>query len=247
MPDQLAVVTGAGRGLGAAIAARLVAGGYRVLGVARTRAQLESQADRLGPLFQPFPADLAIPAEVERIAAHVRAGGGCAVLVNNAGYGGPYVPVQATTDDHWAQVLAVNVTAPFALTRAVLPLMALARFGRIVNIGSVFAQAGGEGSGPYIASKHALLGLTRAVAAENARLGITCNMVSPGFCKTEMTRGLESDARLLDRIPAGRLGNADEVASVVEMLVRPESGYVNGSVITVDGGLSADLRPFPRA
>jgi 3-oxoacyl-[acyl-carrier protein] reductase len=138
-------------------------------------------------------------------------------------------------------VLAINATAPFLLIRAVLPAMVRARFGRIVNISSVFGVTSGVGSAAYTAAKHALVGLTRAVAAEYAAQGVTCNAVCPGVCETEMTAGLRADARLNDRIPAGRPGRPDEIAGMVTWLCSARSSYVNGAALLVDGGLTGDL------
>jgi 3-oxoacyl-[acyl-carrier protein] reductase len=192
--------------------------------------------------FRPFVADLTDVAQLGAMLEAVRREvGEPSTLVNNAGYGGPYSLLHETADAHWAEVLAINATVPFLLIRAVLPAMARAGFGRIVNISSVFGTAGGVGSGAYIAAKHALVGLTKAVAAEYAGCGITCNAVSPGICETDMTAPLKDDVRLNARVPAGRFGRADEVARMVTWLCSARSSYVNGAALPVDGGLSADL------
>jgi NAD(P)-dependent dehydrogenase (short-subunit alcohol dehydrogenase family) len=249
--NLVALVTGASRGLGAAIAAELAAAGYLVAGVARDARALDEQAAAIGPAaFRPFAADLTDAAQLGAMIAAVRRElGEPSILVNNAGYGGPYGLLHETADAQWSQVLAINATAPFLLMREVLPAMARARFGRIVNISSVFGVAGGVGSAAYTAAKHALVGLTKAAAAEYAASGITCNAVCPGVCETEMTAGLRADARLNTRIPAGRAGRPEEVAGLVTWLCSAQSSYVNGAALLVDGGLAGDLAmiPTPRA
>jgi 3-oxoacyl-[acyl-carrier protein] reductase len=241
--EKIALVTGASRGIGAAIAAGLAAAGYVVAGVARDARLLDEQAAAIGRAgFRPFTADLTDAAQLAAMIAAVRREvGEPTVLVNNAGYGGPYSLLHETTDAHWSQVLAINTTVPFLLAREVLPAMARARFGRIVNISSVFGMAGGVGSGAYIAAKHALIGLTKAVAAEYGACGITCNAVCPGICETDMTAPLKDDVRLNARVPAGRFGRADEIARMVTWLCAAESSYVNGAALMIDGGVAADL------
>lgn len=251
IPTRVAVVTGASRGLGAAIAADLVASGYVVAGVARDQQLLDQRAAAIGrAAFRPFAADVTDPAQLASMIEAVRRElGEPSVLVNNAGYGGPYGLLHETPDSQWSQVLAINATAPFLLMRAVLPAMVRARFGRIVNIASVFGVAGGVGSAAYSAAKHALVGLTKAAAAEYAAAGITCNAVCPGVCETEMTTALRGDPHLNARIPAGRSGRPEEVAAMVTWLCSAHACYVNGATLLVDGGLTADLAliPAPRA
>jgi len=239
----VALVTGASRGLGAAIAADLVASGYIVAGVARDQHLLDKQAAAIGrAAFRPFAADLTDPAQLDSMIEAVRRElGEPSILVNNAGYGGPYGLLHETADTQWSQVLAINATVPFMLMRAVLPAMARAGFGRIVNIASVFGVAGGVRSAAYTAAKHALVGLTKAVAAEYAGCGITCNAVCPGVCETEMTASLKGDAHLNARIPVGRFGRPEEVAGMVTWLCSAQSSYVNGAALLIDGGVTGDL------
>lgn len=247
----VALVTGASRGLGAAIAADLAAAGYLVAGVGRDGSALDRRATAIGrDAFRPLVADLTDPVQLESLIAAVRRDvGDPRVLVNNAGYGGPYALLHETADTQWSQVMAINATVPFQLMRAVIPAMARAGFGRIVNISSVFGIAGGVGSAAYAAGKHALVGLTKAAAAEYAACGITCNAVCPGVCETDMTAGLHGDAYLAARIPAGRLGRPEEIAAMVTWLCSTQSGYVNGAALLIDGGLAGDLAMInaPRA
>jgi 3-oxoacyl-[acyl-carrier protein] reductase len=178
-----------------------------------------------------------VDAAIERVREHW---GDPSVLVNNAGYGGPFHTLDQVSDDNWDRVFHTNVRAAFWLCRALLPGMRAAGFGRIINIASVEGLAGAAGSANYIASKHALIGYTRAIAVEWGRFGITCNAICPGFVDTGMSAGFDA-AQLGQRIPAGRLGTADEIARVAAFLAAEESGYLNGSVLAVDGGLLADL------
>jgi len=237
----IALVTGASRGLGAAIAAELAAAGYAVAGVARNRRLLDERAAAIAG-FHPFAAELTDGAQLTAMVDAVRRTlGEPSVLVNNAGYGGPYSLIHDTANAHWAEVLAINATVPFLLTRMLLPAMARARSGRIVNISSVFGIGGGVGSGAYIAAKHALVGLTKAVAAEYGGCGVTCNAVCPGVCETEMTAPLKDDAGITGRVPAGRFARPDEVARMVTWLCSEHSAYVNGATLVIDGGTTADL------
>lgn len=251
LDKPVALVTGASRGLGAAIAADLAAAGYLVVGVARDRVALDSQVTAIGrEAFRPLVADLTDLAELDSVIAAVRRDvGDPRVLVNNAGYGGPYALLHETADAQWSQVMAINTTVPFRLMRAVIPAMARAGLGRIVNIASVFGVAGGVGSAAYTAAKHALVGLTKAAASEYAACGITCNAVCPGVCETDMTAGLRGDPYLAARIPAGRFCRPEEVAAMVTWLCSEQSGYVNGAALLIDGGMVGDLAMInvPRA
>jgi 3-oxoacyl-[acyl-carrier protein] reductase len=231
---QIAWVTGHSRGLGAAIAARLSKLGHTVVGFARSAPPADSRA-------RTFACDLLdAGARRDAFAAAARDVGPPALLIHNAGYGGPHRGIAATDDAQWHRAMELNATVAFELTRAALPAMQKRRFGRIVHIGSVLSLAGGAGSGAYAAAKHALLGLARTTAAEHAADGITCNVVCPGYLATDMTEG-RVDAALLARVPAHRLGTVDEVAELVAWLCSPAAAFVNGAAIPIDGGLLADL------
>lgn len=237
----IALVTGASRGIGAAIAADLAAAGYLVAGVARDQRLLDVRGAAIAG-FHGFAADLTDVAQLGAMVEAVRGAlGEPKVLVNNAGYGGPYSLVHETSDAHWSEVLAINATVPFLLTRMLVPAMARAGSGRIVNLSSVFGIGGGVGSGAYIAAKHALVGLTKAVAAEYGACGITCNAVCPGVCETDMTAPLKDDAGIQARVPAGRFARVEEVARMVTWLCSDQSSYINGATLLIDGGVTADL------
>jgi 3-oxoacyl-[acyl-carrier protein] reductase len=244
VPGRCAIVTGGSRGIGLAIAKRLSTQGLAVALLARDRDALVSAAAEIaemGGTCAPIPCDVtdraAVESALQEACAHC---GPPLVLVNNAGYGGPFHTLDQVSDDNWDRVFHTNVRAAFWLCRALLPGMRAAGFGRIVNIASVEGLIGAAQSANYIASKHALIGYTRAIASEWGRFGITCNAICPGFVDTGMVAGFDA-AQLGRRIPAGRLGTADEIARVAAFLASEESGYLNGSVIAVDGGLLADL------
>jgi 3-oxoacyl-[acyl-carrier protein] reductase len=241
---RCAIVTGATRGIGRAISRLLARQGIAVALLARDAPALDAVAAEIaeaGGASLAVPCDVTDRAAVESALDRVREHcGDPAVLVNNAGYGGPFHTLAEASDADWDAIFHTNVRAAFWLSRAVLPGMGAAGFGRIVNIASVEGLAGAVESANYVAAKHALVGYTRAIAAEWGRYGITCNAVCPGFVDTAMASGFDA-VRLSQRIPAGRLGTAEEIARVAAFLAAEESGYLNGSVIAVDGGLLADL------
>src|SRR3954447_26189570 len=223
-PDGgVTVVTGGTRGIGAARAGGLRAGGRRVVTVARTGGDV--------------PADVADAQEVGRAFAEVRERfGPVAVLVNNAGIARDGLTIRMPDDD-WDAVLATNLTGAFQCTKQALDDMLRARWGRIVNVSSVVAERANAGQANYVAAKAGLLGFTRTVAREMAKRGITCNAVTPGVIETDMTA--ELDGSLAGAIPAGRVGRPEEVAAAVAFLASDEAAYVNGATLAVDGALGA--------
>lgn len=233
MARRLALVTGGTRGMGAAIAARLLADGARVI-VTGTRSD---SATPDGCVYR--AVDFADRPATEAFATEV-AGWDIDILVNNAGINkiGPFD--QLRTED-FDSIQAVNVRAPFLLCRAVLPRMRRKKWGRIVNISSVFGKISKELRGLYSASKFALDGMTAALAAEVAADGILANCVSPGFIDTELTHAILGDtgiAELVSRVPMKRLGTPEEVAAFVAWLVGPENTYISGQNIAIDGGFT---------
>lgn len=218
-----AIVTGASRGIGRAIAQRLRADGLGVITLAR------SEGD--------FLCDLSDARQLrDTLAAIDERAGDIDILVNNAAFGGPFHGIESTGDAEWDRYLATNLTAPFRLCRHYLPRMKQRRFGRIVNIASVLGLVGAPQSAAYAAMKHGLVGLTRSLALEAAPFGVTVNAVCPGYIETEMTRARP-------QVPAGRLGTPEEVADLTAMLCRRESSYINGAALTIDGALLAGLNP----
>jgi NAD(P)-dependent dehydrogenase (short-subunit alcohol dehydrogenase family) len=246
-PKPVALVTGGGKGVGAAIAHALAADGVRVALMGRDRAALEETAHASGGLV--VLADVTDPAAVERGLSRVReAWGSIGILVHNAGIA-PSAPLKATTDEIWEQTMAVNVTAGFRLARALVPAMVDSGWGRIVNVASVAGLTGFAYTSAYCASKHALVGLTRALAAELARTRVTVNAVCPGFLETEMTartlanitaktgKSPEEARRALEELsPQRRLFQVEEVAHVVRMLCADDARGIHGQAISVCGG-----------
>ncbi len=237
--DRWALVTGASKGIGAATARALAADGYHVLvgygGDADGAAAVVADCEAAGVQARAVQADLGEgTASLEAAAEEV---GGVAVLVNNAGITADGL-VFGMDDEAFARVLQVNLTAAFTLSRGVLRRMLRARFGRIVNVTSVVGLHGNAGQANYAAAKAGMVGLTKSLAREVGKRNITVNAVAPGFITTAMTHDVATDD-MLERIPAGRLGEADEVAAAIAWLCGDAASYVNGTVLQVDGGLFA--------
>jgi NAD(P)-dependent dehydrogenase (short-subunit alcohol dehydrogenase family) len=242
------LVTGAGRGIGAAIVTRLAADGHSIALNARTREQLSSVAAGLLVPTLVLPADVTEPGSSERlIAGIVKEWGGIDVLVLNAGAAAS-ASIETTDDQMWADQLLLNLTAPFRLMREAIPVMKENGFGRIVVVASVAAKVGKPYVSAYTASKHGVLGLVRSAAAELAQTGITVNAVCPGYVDTQMTsESVEAIAtktgrshedilaRLSDMQPVGRLIQPEEVAEIVSFLIA-DVGGITGQGINVDGG-----------
>ena len=240
LEGRRALVTGASGGIGGAVASALHAQGATVALTGRNRAALEERASELGDRAHVLTADLADSGAADTLVrAAAEAMGGIDILVNNAGLArdGLFVRVK---DEDWQAVLDVNLTAGFRLARAALRGMMRARWGRIVAITSIVGQTGNPGQANYAASKAGMTGMTKALAAEVAARNITVNCVAPGFIDTAMTQGLGDDqtARLAERIPAGRLGTPEDVASCVIFLASDEAAYVTGQTISVNGGMA---------
>jgi 3-oxoacyl-[acyl-carrier protein] reductase len=235
-----ALVTGASGGIGGAIARTLHAQGATV-GISGTRREaLDSLASELGERVQVFPCDLSDGAAVEALVPAATAGiGDIDILVNNAGLTRDNLFVRMSDAD-WEKVLAVNLTAAFKLSRAILRGMMKRRAGRIISITSVVAQTGNPGQANYIASKAGLTGMTKSLAQEVASRGITVNCVAPGFIATAMTDALNDKQKegILAQVPAGRLGTPAEVAAAVLFLASGEAAYVTGQTIHVNGGMA---------
>ncbi|MCJ2052562.1 3-oxoacyl-[acyl-carrier-protein] reductase [Methylobacterium sp. J-070] len=240
LSGRKALVTGATGGLGRAIARGLHAQGATVA-LSGTRPEaLEALAAELGDRASPVAADLADATSVEGLVPAAEAAiGPLDILVNNAGITRDNLFMRMK-DEEWEQVLSVNLTAAFRLSRAAVRGMMRRRFGRIVNIGSVVGNTGNPGQGNYAAAKAGLVGLTKALAAEVASRGITVNCVAPGFIRSPMTDALNEKQRetILARVPAGRLGEGAEVAAACLYLASAEAGYVTGHTLHVNGGMA---------
>jgi 3-oxoacyl-[acyl-carrier protein] reductase len=234
-----ALVTGSSKGIGAAVAQALASEGHDVIvHYGGDEAGARRVADRCADHdvdTRVVGADLRDdPSPLLDAAADV---GGVGVLVNNAGVTADGLAM-TMSDEDFALTWQVNVAAAFALSRGVLRTMLRARSGRIVNVSSVIGLHGNAGQVNYAASKAALIGMTKTLAREVGKRGITVNAVAPGFIETAMTDGVDPSS-FADRIPAGRLGTAEEVAAVVAFLCSDGARYVNGTVVQVDGGLFA--------
>jgi len=241
--DQVAVVTGAGRGIGQAIARQLVEAGAKVAVVSRTEANSQKTADALNALVpdsaKPYAVDVADFAAVHEIADKILADfGRIDVLVNNAGVTRDMLSMRMSEED-WDVVLDTNLKGAFNFIRAFQRTMAKQRSGRIVNIASVSGIMGNAGQVNYAASKAGLIGLTKSIARELAGRGITANVVAPGFTETDMTSVLSDDIKknVVSMIPLGRFGKTEEIAAAVLFLASPDAAFITGQTLVVDGGM----------
>lgn len=240
LTGKKALVTGASGGIGGAVAEALHRAGATVALSGTREAPLQELAAKLGERAHVVTANLGDAAAVEALPkAASEAMGGIDILVNNAGITRDNLFMRMS-DEEWAQVIEVNLTSSFRLCRAVLRGMMKARWGRIVNIGSVVGATGNPGQGNYAAAKAGLVGMSKSLAYEVASRGITVNCVSPGFIETAMTDKLneEQKGRILTQIPAGRMGSAEEIAAAVLYLSSIEAGYVTGATLHVNGGMA---------
>lgn len=237
---QVAVVTGAARGIGREIARRLAATGALVVAAdVRFDDPTETQPGGEEGRIERAVLDVSDDVSVETgVAGILESYGKISLLVNNAGITRDSLLMRMKKEE-WSTVISVNLTGTYRMCRAVVPAMVRARYGRIVNVSSVVAGLGNPGQANYAASKAGVEGLTRTLARELASRNITVNAVAPGFIDTAMTRALseEARARLLDLVPLGRLGSPADVASAVLFLLGEEASYVTGHVLNVNGGM----------
>ena len=241
MTAQVALVTGASRGIGRAIALTLAQQGFKVVGTATS----ESGAQAISDALAAFPGCRGAMLNVNDAAASdalveaiAKEHGGLQVLVNNAGITRDQLAMRMKDDD-WAAVLDTNLGAVFRLSRAVMRGMMKQRYGRIINITSVVGASGNAGQANYAAAKAGVAGMTRALARELGSRNITVNCVAPGFIATDMTDALPEaqKAALQAQIPLGRLGTPEEIAHVVAFLASPLAGYITGAELHVNGGM----------
>lgn len=240
LTGKTALITGASGGIGGAIARRLHGQGATVV-LSGTRAEaLQALAGELGQRAQVVACDLGDPAETDALVGKAEAAAGqLDILVNNAGLTRDGLALRMKDAD-WQQVLDVNLTAAFRLTRAALKGMMKRRWGRVIGITSIVGVTGNPGQANYAASKAALIGMTKSLAQEVATRGITLNCVAPGMIETAMTGALNEQqrARILTAIPMQRLGKPDEISAAVGYLASEEAAYVTGQTLHVNGGMA---------
>lgn len=242
LAGKVALVTGASRGIGRAIALDLGRAGAVVIGTATTEAGAEAITAMIreqGLQGQGMALNVTVPESCQEVVKNITEQYGAPlILVNNAGITRDNILLRMK-DDEWRDVIDTNLSAIFRMSKAVLRGMTKARWGRIVNIGSVVGSMGNQGQANYAAAKAGVEGFTRALAREVGSRNITVNTVSPGFIETDMTRALpeQQQSFLLEQIPLARLGQPEEIAAVVAFLASAPAGYISGEVLHVNGGM----------
>jgi 3-oxoacyl-[acyl-carrier protein] reductase len=240
--DQVAIVTGAGRGIGRAIALRLASEGARVACVSRTQQNAQNVADEINAprlAAKAYAVDVADHAAVQKVGARILEEFGRAdILVNNAGVRRDALAMRMSVED-WDAVIGTNLRGAFSFTQAIVRAMTKQRSGRIINISSVIGLMGNAGQTNYAASKAGLIGFTKSLARELASRNITVNAVAPGFVTTDMTAALSDEIKntIHAKIPLGRTATPEEIANAVVFLASAEAGYITGQVLCVDGGI----------
>ena len=239
MQGKIALVTGATRGIGRAIAEELVAKGVFVLGTATSEKGAESISAYLGEKGKGLVLNVADAQSIESTLEKIKAEfGDIDILVNNAGITRDNL-LMRMKDDEWFDILQTNLTSVYHLSKAMLRSMMKKRFGRIITIGSVVGSMGNPGQANYCAAKAGLIGFSKALAKEVASRGITVNVVAPGFIATDMTDVLTGDQKsgILANVPAGRLGEPVEIAKAVAFLASDDAAYITGTTLHVNGGM----------
>ncbi|MGI9086182.1 MAG: 3-oxoacyl-[acyl-carrier-protein] reductase [Chthoniobacterales bacterium] len=241
--NQVAVITGAGRGIGHAIAVRLAKEGARVASVSRTEVNAQKTADEINgaraDAAKAYAVDVSDHAAVQEVGARILEDfGRVDILVNNAGVTRDGLSMRMSVED-WDTVLDTNLKGAFNFTQAIQRSMIKQRSGRIINISSVIGLIGNAGQANYAASKAGLLGLTKSLAREMASRGITVNAIAPGLIETDMTSVLSEEIRktILGKIPLNKLGEPEDIAAAVAFLASAEAKFITGQVLAVDGGM----------
>ena len=239
MESKTALVTGASRGIGAAIAAELAGQGFFVYGTATSESGAATISEQLQGQGHGLVLQVQDQESVDRGFTEIlERGPAPLVVVNNAGVTRDNLMLRMSVDE-WQEVVDTNLSGAFRVTKAALRNMVKARWGRIINVGSVVARLGNPGQANYVSSKAGLEGFTRSLALEVGSRGITVNLLAPGFIETDMTAALgdEQTAAMLARIPLGRMGEAKEVAAAVSFLSGDQAAYITGQTIHINGGM----------
>jgi 3-oxoacyl-[acyl-carrier protein] reductase len=241
--NQTAIVTGAGRGIGHAIALRLAREGARVASVSRSEENAKKTADEINAIradaAKHYAVDVADHAAVQKVGAQILEDlGKIDILVNNAGVTRDGLAMRMSIED-WDTVINTNLRGAFNFTQSVIRAMIKQRSGRIINITSVIGLIGNAGQTNYAASKAGLIGLTKSLARELASRNITVNAIAPGFITTDMTAGLSEEIKktIQSQIPLGKTGEPEDIAQAVAFLASSEANYITGQVLCVDGGM----------
>ncbi|EMU9119344.1 3-oxoacyl-ACP reductase FabG [Providencia stuartii] len=236
---KIALVTGASRGIGKAIALTLAARGATVIGTATSEKGAEAISAYLDGKGKGFALNVTDPASIDETLNNIRQQfGEIDILVNNAGITRDNL-LMRMKDDEWQDIIDTNLSSVYRLSKAVLRAMMKKRCGRIISIASVIGVMGNAGQANYAAAKAGLIGFSKSLAREVASRGITVNVVAPGFIETDMTKALTDEQRagILSQVPADRLGDAQEIASAVAFLASDEAGYITGETLHVNGGM----------
>ncbi|WP_109128432.1 MULTISPECIES: 3-oxoacyl-ACP reductase FabG [Aggregatibacter] len=239
MQGKIALVTGATRGIGRAVAEELVSKGAFVIGTATSEKGAESISAYLGDKGKGLVLNVADQASIDAVLEQIKQEfGDIDILVNNAGITRDNL-LMRMKDEEWFDILQTNLSSVYHLSKAMLRTMMKKRFGRIINIGSVVGSMGNAGQTNYCAAKAGLIGFSKALAKEVASRGITVNVVAPGFIATDMTDVLSEELKnnLLTQIPAGRLGEPKDIAKAVAFLASEDASYINGTTLHVNGGM----------
>ena len=239
MQGKIALVTGATRGIGRAVAEELVSKGAFVIGTATSEKGAESISAYLGEKGKGLVLNVADQASIDAVLEQIKQEfGDIDILVNNAGITRDNL-LMRMKDEEWFDILQTNLSSVYHLSKAMLRTMMKKRFGRIINIGSVVGSMGNAGQTNYCAAKAGLIGFSKALAKEVASRGITVNVVAPGFIATDMTEVLSEELKnnLLTQLPAGRLGEPKDIAKAVAFLASEDASYINGTTLHVNGGM----------
>ena len=239
MQGKIALVTGATRGIGRAVAEELASKGAFVIGTATSEKGAESISAYLGEKGRGLVLNVADQASIDAVLEYIKQEfGDIDILVNNAGITRDNL-LMRMKDEEWFDILQTNLSSVYHLSKAMLRTMMKKRFGRIINIGSVLGSMGNAGQTNYCATKAGLIGFSKALAKEVASRGITVNVVAPGFIATDMTEVLSEELKnnLLTQIPAGRLGEPKDIAKAVAFLASDDAAYINGTTLHVNGGM----------